>query len=108
MEIAIDNKRSFQFIQHEFNRQYPFLKIDFIRPCIGDARPSFRAHRIQGTINIDGQRTVDQTIKDFEDAFGFSMVMFRRSVNVWIETSLTEDWTLERQNREGESISRIT
>jgi len=101
MDIYIDEQRSFKFVQHEFNQQYPFLKIDFIRPCPGDGKLLYKEERAHKTINIDGNRTVDQTLKSFEDAFGFSMVMFRRSVNVWIETSLTANWTLEQQNREG-------
>ena len=42
---------------------------------------------------------------DLTALLGFSVLMFRNAGNVWIETSLTEDWTLEKQNKEGELIS---
>jgi hypothetical protein len=106
-ELYIDDKRSFQYVQYEFSERYPFLKIDFLRPYIGDGPPLFRRQRIQGTINIGGHKTVDQIVRDFEEIFGLSMIILRRSGNVWVETSLTADWTLEQQNREGENISRI-
>lgn len=36
---------------------------------------------------------------------GLPAQVFRRSGNVWIETSLTNDWTLAQQNYEGELLS---
>jgi len=42
--------------------------------------------------------------KDFE-SLGLFAEVFRKSGNVWIETSLTNDWTLQQQNLEGEEIS---
>lgn len=106
-ELTIDDTCSFQHIQYEFNERYPFLKIDFLRPSVGDMASLFSRKRVKGSINIDNQRTVSQITKDFEAMFGLSMMISRRSGNVWIGTSLTADWTLERQNGEGESISRL-
>jgi hypothetical protein len=107
MTLHIDDKRSFQYVQYEFSERYPFLKIDFMRPCIGDQKPLSGRQRAHGTVNIGEKRTVDQIVKDFEEIFGFSMMVLRRSGKLWIETSLTADWTLEQQNREGENISRL-
>ena len=107
MELYINDTRSFQSVQYEFSERYPFLRIDFIRPCIADSRPLLHRHRVRGAIGIRGNRTVQQVVKDFEDIFGLSMVILRRHGSVWIETSLTVDWTLERQNREGQNISQI-
>lgn len=106
-ELYIDDTRSFQHIQYEFNERYPFLKIDFLRPSVGDMASLFSRKRVKGSINIEKQRTVSQITKAFEAIFGLSMMISRRSGNVWIGTSLTADWTLERQNGEGESISRL-
>ncbi len=107
MELTIDDTRSFQHVQYEFSQRYPFLKIDFLRPSVGDRPSLFRWKRIQGTIDIGKQRTVGQILKDFEAIFGFSMMLLRRAGNSWIGTSLTGDWTLEQQNREGEQITGI-
>lgn len=37
----------------------------------------------------------------FQDYFGLSAQVFRKSGGSWLETSLTDDWTLKRQNDEG-------
>jgi hypothetical protein len=108
MELIIDDKRSFQYAQYEFGKRYPYLKIDFLRPPVGDTIPSLGQQRARGIIHVECQQTVKQVIKGFEDIFGMSMMIRRRSGNVWIETSLTADWTLERQNHEGELFSRIS
>jgi hypothetical protein len=107
MKLYIDDTRSFQSVQYEFSERYPFLKIDFIRPSFGDRSPLFNRNRVRDSIGIGGNRTVTQVVKDFEEIFGLCMVILRRSGNVWIETSLTVDWTLEQQNREGQHISQI-
>ena len=107
MILHIDDQRSFQYTQYEFSKRYPFLRIDFLRPYIGDGRPVLSRKRGKSTIDMEGRRTVDLFVKDLEEVFGFSMMVLRRSGKVWIETTLTADWTLEQQNREGENISRI-
>ncbi|MNF16790.1 hypothetical protein D3C80_2199700 [compost metagenome] len=43
--------------------------------------------------------------KDFWEKLGLSAQIFRKSGNLWIETSLTDDWTLARQNDEGFQLS---
>ncbi|MFZ9982087.1 MAG: hypothetical protein ACO3FI_08660 [Cyclobacteriaceae bacterium] len=43
--------------------------------------------------------------EEFKSATGLLVKIFRKSGNVWIETSLTDDWTLERQNEEGKSMT---
>ena len=51
----------------------------------------------------------DVTVEELENKFasiGLIAEVLRRSGNVWIETSLTNNWTLQQQNMEGEEISR--
>lgn len=98
-------------IKTDFNRQYPFLKIDFLK---GNALTKTRAHEFEKlnalntlqNIDIDKKRTVAELKKDFKDVFGLTAEIFRKSGNVWIETSLTDDWTLEQQNSEAEYLSQ--
>jgi hypothetical protein len=33
--------------------------------------------------------------------------VFRKSGKTWLETSVTDDWTLKRQNEEGMELSRM-
>jgi hypothetical protein len=113
------DESNFQKIQHDFSLLYPFLKIAFIDP-FRRVKPSLNVGQAPsgeetGTIvpnpvpaiDMDGSHTVAQLVKEIRDQLGFSVIVQRRLGNLWIGTSLTSDWTLERQNREGEHISGI-
>ena len=97
-------------IKNDFNQEYPFLRIDFLR---GNSHGKIRAEEFEKlkivnkieAIDINKQRTVAEIKKDFKDFFGLTAEIFRKSGNVWIETSLTDDWTLEQQNSEAEYLS---
>ncbi len=105
-------------IQNEFNSLYPYLRIDFLKDYSANRKPAQRNQKLnpeeyispadktlqEFEINIDGNRTVAQVKEDFKVLFLLALEVFRKSGNVWIETSLTDDWTLEQQNKEGESI----
>ena len=54
-----------------------------------------------GRINIDSYQTVDDVENAFNDCFGITVEIFRRSGNLWIETSLTDNWSLDQQNELG-------
>jgi hypothetical protein len=117
MNIIIDKESLVKDIQEEFNSCYPFLELTFFKKhstgmalLISEVAsekhlknlPDFMAPAL---INISGARTVNELEKDFKEQVGLLAQVFRKSGNVWIETTLTNDWTLERQNKEGEQIS---
>ena len=121
MDLTIDGERSCRSVQSEFTSLYPFLKIDFFRTYDGSGRSLSRPERVSPheplrrfvrdslpvTVNVEGGKTVSQVIKSFEEALpSLSAAVFRKSGTLWIETTLTSDWTLDRQNREGEHLSK--
>src|SRR4051812_25809883 len=100
-------------IKVDFNVQYPFLKIDFLKGSVhnknrADELEKLNGENSAGNIDINKKRTVAELKRDFKEKYGLTAEVFRKSGNVWIETSLTEDWTLEQQNSEAELISRHT
>ena len=119
MKLHIDKESQIRNIQNEFNEVYPFLKIEFFRNLSLNNKPAQKTEKINagekvklvGNINgynkidISKQRTVAQLEEDFKELFGLNAQVYRKSGNLWIETSLTDDWTLEQQNSEGEFIS---
>jgi len=121
MKLYLDDENSFMDIQCEFTTLYPFLKIDFFKSINGAGRQPVKIERIHprenirrfvrevhgGIVNIGEYRTVAQVVRDIEEMLLLTVMILRQSGNIWIETSLTAYWTLERQNREGEYISRI-
>lgn len=50
--------------------------------------------------------TPDMTVTDLEQSFntiyGLGVQVFRKSGKIWLETTVTDGWTLEEQNRQGE------
>lgn len=56
-------------------------------------------------IDIDSRWKVSEVEELFAREAGLYVQVFRRSGSLWIETTFTDDWTLEQQNREGELLS---
>ena len=119
MILQIDKNDSLKTFQQQFNANYPFLKIEFFKkisidkPSI-DLSISLKTNSEKninefknGFVNIDVNRkkTITELEKDFEKLLGLSARVFRKSGNVWVETSITNDWSLEDQNEEGKLIS---
>ncbi|GAB3426381.1 hypothetical protein GCM10027516_30200 [Niabella aquatica] len=58
----------------------------------------------EGIVDINGDITVAELGNSFA-ALGLRTEVFRKSGNVWVETFLTDSWTLQQQNKAGEEIS---
>ncbi|MBK9961781.1 MAG: hypothetical protein IPP06_10775 [Saprospiraceae bacterium] len=58
----------------------------------------------EGEIEIFPSTKVSTLENKFREVFGLHVQVFRKSGNVWIETTVTDDWTLEKQNNEAESF----
>ena len=43
----------------------------------------------------------------FGEVYGLGVQVFRKSGNVWLETTVTDSWTLKEQNDQGESLSEF-
>ena len=117
MEL-INGKKVFKDIQQEFNDTFPFLKIEYL---IGEQpseqhrgifkiettkRPSSRKLITAETIiSINDDTTVAGLVKMFMEKFEMAIRVFRKSDNMWIEISLTDSWTLVRQNNAGSGLN---
>ena len=99
-------------VQKEFSDHYPFLKINFFKEMelngirvVKKLEPHYMLYSLStSSIDLAGTRSVAETKKDFRNATGLVTRVYRRSGDVWIETSLTDDWSLDRQNAEGRQI----
>ena|SRR5580765_8894458 len=119
MFLGIEKETRILDLQKEFNKSYPYLKLEFFRHPVSQNKILQKAEKINpvetvkrithlyepGSINIDPKKTVAQLVSDFLEIFGLSILVFRKSGNLWIETSLTDSWTLDKQNNIGESFS---
>jgi hypothetical protein len=114
-----DNKRIID-IQDDFNNAFPYLKIVFITMLNGKILSQEKRYR-NGLVKIGNYRKLvskqrsrisnEQPVADIEIFFrreyNLIIQVLRKSGKAWLETSVTGDWSLLKQNSEGEQLSRI-
>lgn len=122
MHLRIAPNRLISDLQKDFNNAFPFLKIEFFQnrnqqtstvairqilphnKRIVDGQTSVT----DGDIEVNSQMKVKELEKIFKDQFSLVAHVFRRSGNLWLETTMTDDWTLGQQNEHGREISTDT
>jgi len=119
MVLQLNKNGSLKTFQQQFNEYYPFLKIEFFKKissgesltASGFLARSGSESKINSSadqsvnIDVNRKRKIAELEKDFDNLLGLSAHVFRKSGNVWVETSLTNEWSLEDQNEEGKQIS---
>ena len=119
MRLHISHNCLISDIQKEFNKVFPFLKIEFFNKKslassnfsarqlipqnqkIGDSQLAITG----GDIEIDEEMKVNELENIFKNQFNLAVQVFRKSGNLWLETTMTDNWTLQQQNNHGREIS---
>jgi hypothetical protein len=119
MQLCIEPTSKISDIQKAFNNVFPFLKIEFFNNR-SYARSGFSAKKMlpsntmigevqpatgPGNIQVTGKMKVSELESWFREKFGLAAQVFRRSGNLWLETTITDNWTLDQQNNHGKEIS---
>jgi hypothetical protein len=119
MKLSIKDDLKLAALQAEFHNYFQYLKIEFLKRShkigevtaknlVYDKNKHVRDCRILH-VNEDYFFTEKTTVSDFENTllkvYGLSIQIFRKSGNVWLETSATDSWTLRQQNDEGAELS---
>jgi hypothetical protein len=113
MEIVIDQTKKLSEIQTAFSKRYPLLKIEFYNHShiAGEGSPkasSIDSHlsieeaqnkKTEGLLHIQDLMTVAELEAAFYNTFGISAQVFRKSGKLWLQTTVTDHWTLAEQNR---------
>ncbi len=119
MKIEIASKRLLSEIQKEFNDYFPFLKIEFFRSTTPRASKWNAANRIfpnleigrcqvqkkEGFVHFQEETKVEELENLFLNEFNLNVQVFRRSGNIWLETTMTDKWSLKQQNDHGREIT---
>ena len=113
--LKISEQKSIGDFQKEFNSIFPFLKIEFykMKPSLPseESKEMLLLSEYQPLgknlviIDIDNTTTVANLKALLQKELDLISMIYRKSGKMWIETSLTEDWTLERQNYEAELMN---
>ncbi len=121
MKIIINDHRKIHALQEEFNNLFPYLKIEFLGKASGAmASPSpksvasnsqklgeVRIMHNKGTVTISPEMSSSELEQDFRDVFGLNVRFYRKSGKEWLSITTTDKWSLEQQNKEGMSLSKL-
>lgn len=116
MEIQITADRTMGAVQDDFHGLFPNLKLMFFNKAhkayagskakfmLTDRAAPMRdicEKHADGLLYVDEDMPTWQFERLFEEEFGLHVQVFRKSGNIWLETSVTDDLTLEQQNAKG-------
>lgn len=117
MIINITSSKTIEEIQAEFNTEFPYLKIQFFKHSHKMFKGSDKKELIpitttigvlkhhNGSIEINENMTVSELETLFKQQLGLNVQVFRKSGRSWLETTVTDNWTLRKQNDEGKELS---
>jgi len=120
IELSVDN--TILDVQEAFHRVFPYLKLEFFNHKHGEYEGSVAQDRIRdtnrtlgsiegnphsGVLSIEPEMPTWQLEHLFEQEFGLHVQVFRKSGTLWLETSRTDDLTLDMQNAKGLASEHI-
>ena len=117
MIIEVKKNKTIAEVQDDFNLFYPFLKLDFYKKTNGRLGSFIRQKILktifltaigngkEGGLEIADSMTVGHLEKSFYDKFGLTVQVSRKSGTIWLETTMTDSWTLQHQNEHGRELS---
>jgi hypothetical protein len=120
MKIIIDDEQPVALIREQFNRMFPYLKLEFFPRLHAPGSTSGLKHRQPWSSKIGEIRNMKntgeiiivpemstQTLEQLFGKYGIGVQVFRRFGNTWLETAGTDRWTLQRQNEQGRQDSLL-
>lgn len=115
--ITITPKETLEELKENFSEMFPNLKIEFFKhnhetgggnaasDLLTDLSSSLeKVSKVNHEFNIslDSHKKVSTLETELSD-LGVNIQVFRKSGNVWLQTTTTDHWTLAKQNQEAES-----
>jgi hypothetical protein len=119
MRIEIKNDLTLNDVQRHFETNFPYLKLMFFKKPHNENEGNPKKDLItsnskivsimegNGKITFDENITVIELEKLFQEHFGLNAQVFRKSGKSWIETTVTDNWTLKKQNEQGKELSEL-
>ena len=121
MKLRITSNRLIEEVQHEFNNAFPYLKLEFFQHksklkdqalfALNNVLPHHKrigecqANDAEGLLEINEAMKVSELERKLKDQFGLNAQVFRHSGSLWLQTTMTDNWTLQKQNEHGMELS---
>ena len=122
MKILLTSEKAVKDVQQEFQKAFPFLKIEFFKRPHHEAEGSPASELVppsmplvwitgvlrEGEIEIQPAEKVKDVEERFQNKFYLPVQVFRRNRDVWLETITTDYLSLAEQNEMGRNASEST
>lgn len=119
MQLNLKGNETIGDVKFEFNANFPFLMLDFFNPIydvtnqnhVEPIGPQIQIHELVDKFKdiqviITPNMTVKELEMNFKKLLGLTVIVLRKSGNVWLEATATNNWTLEKQNEMGAELSQ--
>lgn len=117
--IPITKNTKISDVQKSFQEAYSHLSLQFFKKSITKKQessvkkffpPEQTLEKVsqlkkEGAISIDSNMTINDLVEEFSKIYGINVQVLRKSANLWLEITLTNNWTLQQQNDHGREIS---
>jgi hypothetical protein len=118
--MRIEKQHTVQELFNQFNDTFPFLKLEFYAhghdtqkgSPVSDQLPhtmslaELNPHMADKVLQIVDSMTVSEFENLLKDTLNLNVQVFRKSNDVWLQTTATDHWTLEKQNGKGERSTK--
>lgn len=120
MNILVKDDLTISDIQKEFEEKFAYLKLMFFKKPHSNNEGSAKKDVLNGSVKLtnikhkNGKISFDENItvaeleELFKTFFGLNVQVFRKSGKSWIETTVTDSWTLKKQNDQGKELSELS
>ena len=120
--IQINKTTSTKDVQSYFSSLFPYLQIKFYSKAHEHFEGSQKKYEINDIVPIsslnggmercvfyfDSEYTVEEFETLFEEKLGLHVQVFRKSGDIYQQTTRTDHWTLEKQNKKGEEMEMFS
>ena len=120
MELKLFRNTTIRELKKQFSKNFSFLKLEFFfkkhrkeegsaiqqkiadDTCLSDLSFVFR----EGLFYFTKSTAVNEFEQRLQKEFGLPVQVFRRSGDLWLETTRTDNLSLQKQNSMGEATCR--
>lgn len=102
-------------VQNEFSQAYPYLRLIFYKDKLTntaelqEAPPGILLKNVglwaQGTLVLHESMTVAELEDTLCNLYGLHAQVFRQAGTLWLQTTVTDSWTLKHQNEQGRDLT---
>ena len=122
MKVLISRSMTIAEVQASFSEAFPYLKLVFFTKPHKAFKGSPAKYLVQdrnikisalekeprdGELYLEAEMPVWQVERLFEQEFGLHVQVFRKSGNTWLETSVTDNLSLEQQDAKGKASENV-